>query len=230
MDEARSSRESGQEKVQEIDAQLLKVQDVIKVLPGQAIAADGVVESMGGGYVDNALITGESLPVYRGYGEAVFSGTVNMQQTLYIRVTAVGKNSTVAQIVALVQQAQLNKAPIQDYADKVAGIFAPVIILLALLTFVVWRSLCATNALPPHWYRAEYRSCGYFAAMFAISVVVISCPCALGLATPLAMIVGSNVAAHYGLLIKGGKPFELVHRYARLPHYCCLGVHGRCVG
>ncbi len=106
----------------------------------------------------------------------------------------------------------MNKAPVQDYADRIAGIFTPIILLIASITFIVWLTLSYSKIVPASWFVDEYKDPVLFSLLFAISVVVISCPCALGLATPTAIMVGTTVGAKNGILIKGGSAFELAHK------------------
>jgi Cu+-exporting ATPase len=184
----------------------------------------------GSSYVDESMITGEfllfsrhrntfsishsgeSVAVMKGPGDLVFGSTVNQNNCIYIRVTSLGSESALAQIVKLVEAAQMSKAPVQALADRVAGIFTPIILLLASLTFVVWLSLSSSGVVPASWFRDEYDDPLLFSMLFAISVVVISCPCALGLATPTAIMVGTAVGAANGILIKGGEAFEMAHK------------------
>ena len=159
------------------------------------------------------LPTGESIPVLRGVGSSLFGSTINQKGVLYVRVTSIGTESALSQIIQLVEKAQMNKAPIQAYADVIAGVFTPCVLLLSIVTFVVWYFLSITHQVPHAW----FLEAGYgdnpllFSLLFAISVVVISCPCALGLATPTAIMVGTSVGAANGILIKGGPPFEVAH-------------------
>lgn len=131
---------------------------------------------------------------------------------LYIKATSVGSDSALSQIARLVEEAQMSRAPIQAYADRIAGIFAPCVIALSIVTFAVWYSLSLSHVVPKQWFQEEYGDPFLFSLLFAISVVVISCPCALGLATPTAIMVGTSVGAHNGVLIKGGRAFEIAHR------------------
>jgi P-type Cu+ transporter len=142
----------------------------------------------------------------------VFGSTVNQSNVLYISVTSLGSESALAQIVKLVEAAQMSKAPVQAYADKIAGIFTPIILLLATATFAVWCTLSVNRVVPQSWLRSEHNDPYLFSMIFAISVVVISCPCALGLATPTAIMAGTSVGAANGILIKGGTAFETAHR------------------
>jgi P-type Cu+ transporter len=150
--------------------------------------------------------------VVKSKGDLLFGSTVNQNGCLYVEATTVGSQSALAQIVRLVENAQLNKAPVQAYADRIAGIFTPLILFLATLTFTVWSCLCLSHIVPSSWYAEEYNDPWLFSLLFAISVVVVSCPCALGLATPTAIMFGTAVGAANGVLIKGGSAFETAHR------------------
>ena len=152
------------------------------------------------------------MPVLKKKGDVLFGSTVNQNGVLYMRVTTLGSDSALAQIVKLVEAAQMSKAPVQAYADRLAGLFTPVILCLALVTFVVWCSLSLTHIVPASWYSDEHNDPYLFSMIFAISVVVISCPCALGLATPTAIMAGTSVGAANGILIKGGSAFETAHK------------------
>lgn len=165
------------------------------------------------------LVAGESVPVLKKKGDILFGSTVNQNNLLYVQVTSLGSESALAQIVKLVEAAQMQKAPVQAYADRVAGIFTPIILILAALTFTVWCSLSLTHIVPRTWYSEEHHDPYLFSMIFAISVVVISCPCALGLATPTAIMAGTSVGASNGILIKGGRAFETAHKYAIIVFY-----------
>ena len=208
---AGASDGSTKEITKTISLELVQRGDLLKVYPGDRIPTDGNVER-GNSYVDESMITGESVPLLKGKGDLVFGSTVNQDSVLYVRVTSLGSESALAQIVALVENAQMNKAPVQAYADRVAGVFTPVILALASLTFIVWCSLSVTHVVPASWFEEEYNDPYLFSMLFAISVVVISCPCALGLATPTAIMVGTSVGAGQGILIKGGTAFETAHK------------------
>lgn len=169
--------------------------DTVIVKPGMSIPVDGVVIS-GESTVDQAAITGESLPVYKGEGDEVIGATINKIGFMKIKATKVGENTTFAQIIKLVEEASASKAPIAKLADKVAGIFVPTVMTISLVTFVVWMIL-----------GAEFE----FALSCAITVLVISCPCALGLATPVAIMVGTGKGAENGILIKSGEALETAH-------------------
>jgi Cu+-exporting ATPase len=150
------------------------------------------------------MITGESLPVRRVQGDMLYGSTINQNSAIYVSVSSVGKDSALAQIINLVEKAQMNKAPVQAYADYIAGIFTPVVLCIATITFTTWSLLAYYHRIPREWFEEEYGDPLLFAMLFAISVIVISCPCALGLATPTAIMVGTSVGAYNGILIKGG--------------------------
>jgi len=181
----------------EVPASLVRVGDVVLVRPGQAIPVDGEVID-GGGAVDESMVTGESLPVEKKAGDAVIGATINKSGVLWVRATRVGEATLLSQIVRMVRDAQGDKAPIQRFADMVSGWFVPVVLLLSLATFCVW------------YYTLH---AGFLSAFrFAIAVVVIACPCAMGLATPTAIMVGSGVALARGILVKKGSALEAISR------------------
>lgn len=170
--------------------------DIVVIKPGDRIPADGTVTS-GSGYVDQSAITGESVPVRRSEGDEVISATVNKNGSFYFKATRVGNDTTLSQIIRLVEDAGNSKAPIARLADKVSEFFVPAVIAIALITAVIWLIV------------------GYdfeFALNCAVSVLVISCPCALGLATPVAITVGTGKAAEYGILIKNAEALENLHK------------------
>jgi len=182
----------------DVDVPIIQVRvgDLVVVRPGERIAVDGVVEE-GASHVDEALITGESLPVARQSGDRVTGGAINGEGLLLVRVTAVGAESTLARIIRLVEDAQAAKAPVQQLVDRISAIFVPVVLVLALLTLGGW------------WFATGD---GERALINAVAVLVIACPCALGLATPAAIMAGTGVAARYGILIKDAQALELAHR------------------
>ena len=174
---------------------LVKVGDLVLVKPGERIAVDGTVQS-GDSQVDESLITGESLPVSKKVGDKVTGGAMNGEGLLTIITNAVGAETVLARIVRLVESAQAKKAPIQRLVDKVSAVFVPVVLVIATLTLIVW------GLLNGNWEAAIIN---------AVSVLVIACPCALGLATPAAIMVGTGVAAQHGILIKDAEALELAH-------------------
>ena len=182
--------EDGQEK--EVPTESLQKGDVFLVKPGSLVPVDGIVLE-GNSSVDEAAITGESVPVEKQAGDHVVSATVNKSGFLKCRADRVGDDTTLAQIIRLVEEASASKAPIAQLADKVAGVFVPTVMTISLITLIVWLLNGAT---------AE------FAISTAIAVLVISCPCALGLATPVAIMVGTGVGAGNGILIKTGEALQ----------------------
>ncbi|KAK1304308.1 Copper-transporting ATPase RAN1 [Acorus calamus] len=190
----------------EIDALLIQPGDVLKVLPGSKVPVDGVVV-WGTSYVDESMVTGESSPILKEVASTVIGGTMNLHGALHIQATRVGSNTVLSQIISLVESAQMSKAPIQKLADFVASIFVPVIVVMSLLTFFGWF-LCGTFGAYPEAWLSENGNCFIFSLMFSISVMVIACPCALGLATPTAVMVATGVGANHGVLIKGGEALE----------------------
>ncbi|MFH2020671.1 MAG: heavy metal translocating P-type ATPase, partial [archaeon] len=181
----------------EISIDDVKMDDIIIVKPGEKIPVDGIVV-VGDSSVDESMITGESIPVEKRKNDTVVGATINKNGLLKIKATNVGENSTLSQIVKLIEDAQGRKAPIQRFADVISSVFVPVVIVIAIITFSVWFFLL----------KADFS----FALMAAVSVLVIACPCALGLATPTAIMVGSGVGAKNGILIKGGDTLETAHK------------------
>ena len=184
----------GREEV--IDAQELRAGDIFLLKPGEAAAVDGIIVS-GTSSFDESAITGESLPVAKKQGDSIVSATINLNGVVQARASKVGEDTTIAQMIRLVEEASASKAPIAKLADKVAGVFVPVVIGIALLTFIVW--LFAGAAFE-------------FAMSCGIAVLVISCPCALGLATPVAIMVGTGAGAEHGVLIKSGEALQAFHQ------------------
>ena len=185
--------DNGIEKV--ISAEMIRAGDIILVKAGQSIPADGVIIE-GCGYIDQSAITGESMPVKKAVGDKVISVTVNKNGSFKFRALKVGDDTTFAQIIKLVDEAGNSKAPIARIADRVSGIFVPVVLFISLFTALIW--LIAGQSFE-------------FALNCAVSVLVISCPCALGLATPVAIMVGIGKAAEHGVLIKSAEILENLH-------------------
>jgi Cu+-exporting ATPase len=194
---ARVLREAGREV--DVPVEEVVVGDVIVVRPGERLAVDGVVTE-GASAVNEAMLTGESLPVEKTAGAQVFGATINGMGSFRFRATKIGRETVLQQIVAMVQQAQGQRAPIARLADVVSGYFTPIVICIAIAAFVVWFI-----AAPP-----ESRL-GYALVSF-VSVLIIACPCALGLATPTAVMVGTGRGAEHGILVKGGEALETAHR------------------
>ena len=192
-----------------IATELVEVGDTVKIVPGDRIPADGTIVK-GSSSIDESAITGEALPVAKLVGESVIGGTVNGLGTFDMMVTRAGKDTALAQIVRLVEEAQTSKAPIQAFADRVAGYFVPTVIGLAFLTLIAWMLLStfvADDHLPSMFHKHGTNKFAVCLQM-CISVVVVACPCALGLATPTAIMVGTGMGAKNGILIKGGRALE----------------------
>ncbi|KJE94313.1 copper-transporting ATPase, variant [Capsaspora owczarzaki ATCC 30864] len=187
-----------------IHPDLVQRGDLLKIVAGERIPVDGTVES-GRAFVDESMLTGESIPVTKNEGSTLFGGTMLQSGTLRMRATNVGQDTALSKIARLVEQAQMSKPPIQQLADRLAGRFVPFIVCLSIVTFFVWLILCLCKAVQP---TDDMTDVG-FALLFAISTLVIACPCALGLATPTAVMVGTGVGATLGILIKGGSALEL---------------------
>ncbi|XP_021730780.1 copper-transporting ATPase RAN1-like isoform X3 [Chenopodium quinoa] len=190
----------------EIDALLIQPGDPLKVLPGTKVPVDGEV-LWGSSYVNESMVTGESVPVLKEVEAHVIGGTMNLHGVLHIQATKVGSDTFLSQIINLVETAQMSKAPIQKFADFVASVFVPTVVVMALFTLLGWYIGGVTRSYPQSWL-PENGNYFVFSLMFAISVVVIACPCALGLATPTAVMVATGVGAKHGVLIKGGDALE----------------------
>ena len=184
---------------QDVPIESVVVGDRVLVRPGEKIPVDGRVES-GESAVDESMLTGESVPVEKAAGDSVFGATMNTTGALRLVATKVGADSALQQIVRLVQEAQGSKAPIARLADRISGIFVPIVIAIALVTFGVW------------WFVSPADTRLSMALVTAVSVLIIACPCALGLATPTAIMVGTGRGAEQGILIKGGEALETAHK------------------
>lgn len=184
--------------MQQVPIAQVKVQDVLLVKPGEKIPVDGVVTG-GASYVDESMISGEPLPVSKTTNAKVFAGTINQQGSFQFRAEKVGDDTVLARIIKMVQEAQGSKAPVQKLVDKIAGIFVPVVIGIAVLTFVVWIVAGGDYAFTR-------------GLLAAVTVLVIACPCALGLATPTAVMVGVGKGASHHMLIRDAESLELAHR------------------
>lgn len=183
---------------EDIDVKDLNVGDLILVKPGETIAVDGLVKA-GNSYVDESMISGEAMPVLKEKRSQVFSGTRNQQGSLRVIAQKLAGETMLAQIIQRVQEAQGSKAPIQKLVDKIAAVFVPLVLIIALLTFIIWYFSGLENAMA-------------YALLNAISVLVIACPCALGLATPTAVMVGIGRAAELNLLIKNAESLEIARK------------------
>ena len=174
----------------------VKVGDIIRVKPGEKVPVDGVIVN-GSSTLDESMVTGESMPVTKKKGDDVVGSTINTNGTFTFRATKVGSDTMLSQIVDLVKKAQTSHAPIQNLTDKISNIFVPAVLIIAILTFVIWYVFLGATLIS--------------AMLFAVSVVVIACPCALGLATPTALMVGTARSAKMGVLIKNGEVLEEVN-------------------
>jgi len=182
---------------EEVPVELVQVDDLIVVRPGERIPVDGTIVE-GFSAIDESMITGESIPVEKGTGATAIGGTIDKTGLLRIRTTGVGADTMLNQIIKLVEDAQVSRAPIQRLADRVSAAFVPAVIGIATLTFIVWRLAFGESVAQ--------------SLVFFIAVLIIACPCALGIATPAAIMVGTGKGAENGLLIKGGEYLEKAHK------------------
>jgi Cu+-exporting ATPase len=174
------------------------ISDIIRVRPGEKIPVDGVITE-GESSIDESMVTGESIPVDKTKGDAVIGATFNKAGTFIYKATKVGSDTMLAQIIKLVEEAQGSKAPIQRIADLISSYFVPIVIMLALLTFGVWYIVGPQPAF-------------LFAMLNTVAVLIIACPCAMGLATPTAIMVGTGKGAEHGILIKDAESLEIAHK------------------
>lgn len=199
-----------------IPSDLVQKGDIIKIVPGDKIPTDGVVVN-GQSTVDESMVTGEVEPINKTIGSNVIGGTVNGLGTFDMEAVRVGSETALAQIVQMVEDAQTSKAPIQAYADKIAGYFVPTVILMAMLTFVVWMTISHTMADDRLPMMFTHEASKFVACLkLCISVIVVACPCALGLSTPTAVMVGTGVGAQHGILIKSGVALEAAHKVTKV--------------
>ncbi|MGD1008403.1 MAG: heavy metal translocating P-type ATPase, partial [Ignavibacteriaceae bacterium] len=175
----------------------VKIDNIVVVRPGEKVPVDGVI-TKGVTSIDESMVTGESIPLDKNINDKVIGGTINKNGSIELRAAAVGKDTIIAQIIKLVEQAQGSKAPIQSLADKIASVFVPLVISIALLTFLIWYFAAGVSFT--------------YAMINFIAVLVIACPCALGLATPAAIMVGTGVGASNGILIKNAESLERAHK------------------
>lgn len=194
---------------EDFDVNKLVKGDFVKVVRGGKIPCDGVIVH-GSCYIDESMITGESLPVSKKNESKVTGATVVQEGTIYVKITAVGEETTLAQIIKLMEKAQSSKAPIQRFADKVASVFVPIVVAITLITFFSWYTAAYFGAISPNLIGDS--GIFLFAYQFAVATVVIACPCALGLATPTAVMVGTGIGAKYGVLIKGAGALEMASK------------------
>src|SRR2546427_2525698 len=182
---------------EEVAVELVQLEDLVIIRPGERVPVDGTIVE-GFSAIDESMITGESIPVEKKIGDTAIGATVNKTGFLKIRATRVGADTTLNQIVKLVEDAQVARAPIQRLADRVSSVFVPAVVAIATFTFLAWY-------IPPGQSVAH-------ALLFFIAVLIIACPCALGIATPAAIMVGTGKGAENGLLIKGGEYLEKAHK------------------
>ncbi|KAI9981223.1 hypothetical protein PInf_008940 [Phytophthora infestans] len=187
-----------------VPIELVQRGDVLRVVRGSSVPTDGVIV-FGEGRVDESMLTGESKTVKKSIGDRVLGATLNVDGLFHMKVTGTDSDTALNQIIRLVEDAQTSKAPIQAYADYISSIFVPMVVVLALLTFIIWYTLIPENWIP------DSDGKFVFALDFGIATLVVACPCALGLATPTAVMVGTGVGAQCGVLIKGGEALEAAH-------------------
>ena len=185
----------------QVPLEQVKVGDLIRVRPGEKIAVDGVVVE-GVSSIDESMVTGESLPVDKTVGDTVIGSTINNSGTLILKAEKVGSETVLAQIVDFVKKAQTSRAPIQDLTDKISGIFVPAVVILAILTFWVWFVLLEASFVT--------------SLLYGVAVLIIACPCALGLATPTALMVGTGRSAKMGVLLKNGTVLQEIQKVQTL--------------
>lgn len=181
----------------QIPLEQVKVGDLIRVRPGEKIAVDGIVLE-GETSIDESMVTGESIPVDKSVGDAVIGSTINNSGTIIFRAEKVGSETMLAQIVDFVKKAQTSRAPIQDLTDKISGIFVPAVVILGLLTFWIWFVLLGDSFVT--------------SLLYGVAVLIIACPCALGLATPTALMVGTGRSAKMGILLKNGTVLQEIQK------------------
>ncbi len=179
----------------DVPVEELRVGDVVRVRPGEKVPSDGIVKE-GNTTVDESFLTGESIPVSKGPGDPVVGASVNQTRAFTMEITKVGADTALAQVIRWVNQAQGSKAPVQRLADRISGIFVPIVLVVALVTLMLWGVFNGWS----------------YGLMAAVAVLVIACPCSLGLATPTAIMVGTGLGAESGILVKGGEHLELAHQ------------------
>ena len=201
----------------EVKINELSLKDVMVIKPGEKVPTDGMITD-GESYIDESMATGEPMPVRKGMGANIIGGTVNGNGVLQAEVTKVGKETFLSQMIKLVEQAQNTKVPIQTFADKVTGVFVPIVISIAIITFFVhlfFPDIRSLFPFTPPWLKIEMEMQVWVQALFAaISVLVIACPCALGLATPTAVMAGIGLGTKHGILYKNAEVLQII-QYAK---------------
>ena len=191
--------------------------DLVKIIRGSSIPVDGRI-AFGEMGVDESCVTGESMSVLKTPGSDVLGGTICVETSqegsgaVFVEVTGVGADTALSQIIELVQDAQTRSVPIQSFADSVSAVFVPSVCFISLLTYMTWYVLCMSTVVPASWYEDLHEGPAAFSLTFGIACLVISCPCALGLATPTAVMVGSGTGARLGVLMKGGEALEVASK------------------
>ncbi len=196
--QAKTARVIRNGKETDIPIDEVQINDLIRVRPGEKIPTDGVIID-GQSSIDESMVTGESIPVEKGKNDTVIGATINKTGSFIFKATKVGSDTMLAQIIKLVQEAQGSKAPIQKIVDIISSYFVPIVIMLAISTFVIWYVIGPAPAF-------------LFAMLNSIAVLIIACPCAMGLATPTAIMVGTGIGAQHGILIKDAESLELAHK------------------
>ncbi len=196
--QAKTARVVRGSKEVDISIEQVIVGDIIRVRPGEKIPVDGIITE-GNSSIDESMVTGESLPVEKTKGDLVVGATINKTGTFLYKATKVGADTMLSQIIKLVEEAQGSKAPIQRLADLISSYFVPIVIMLAIFTFAIWYIFGPNPAL-------------LFALLNTVAVLIIACPCAMGLATPTAIMVGTGIGAEHGILIKDAESLEIAHK------------------
>merc|ERR1711939_734993 len=184
-------------------ADLIEVGDIVRIPNGSSPPYDGNV-IVGESDFDESVLTGESMPVTKSIGDTVYSGTVNKVSPISIRVTGAAGKSVLDSIINVVREGLAKRAPVERFADLITGYFVPIVVLLAIFTWLIWMTLGEAGVLPPDYRDFDVGGWPFWSLQFAIAVFVIACPCGLGLAAPTALFVGGGLAAKHGILVKGG--------------------------
>src|SRR5206468_4838508 len=199
---AKTAHRVGDGQEEEIPVDAIQKGDLLRVRPGEKVPIDGVIVE-GQSNIDESMITGEPMPVGKGAGDKVVGATVNQTGSFLMRAERIGSETLLAQIVQMVAEAQRSRAPIQKLADSVSGYFVPAVIGIAAITFIVWSIIGPSPAMA-------------YALVNAVSILIIACPCALGLATPMSIMVGVGRAAQAGVLIKNAEAIEITEKVTHL--------------